>query len=208
MVYLRPVTGVVQWKAGFQRPLRRLEISTKRNGGKVLRNTTVFTLGASILLAGCSYVGGLVSGPEEVLPANTIADASRPLAVRANYLAGSTEYAFLSTEQLLAITQSPRSVARAVAERSSEGVIIRGVALARSQGYTKPVLVRDPEAWDKDPANPVYLVRLTPPAEPLPVGNTVSREVLFAGFLTAVETQGMRSITLVAENGNVRLRLR
>jgi len=157
-------------------------------------------------VSGCGWFGSVPE--EQFLPSYAISDGSDPLSVRASYLAGSADYRFLSTAQLLSVTQAPVSVRTAVLERRYDGVIMRGVAQANTQGFTRPVLVRDPEAFEKDPANPVYLVRLTPPAGPSPVGYSVNREVIFAGFLSREEASRARSVTLVAAENRIRLRLR
>ncbi len=93
-------------------------------------------------------------------------------------------------------------------ERRYDGLILRGLVEASTQGFTRPVLVRDPEAFEADPANPVYLIRLTPPAGPSPVGNAINREVLFAGFIPQEMAARTKSITLVAAQNRIRLRLR
>lgn len=173
-----------------------------------MRISLIIGLIAGTALGGCSYVGGIFGGSDRVAPANTIADASSPLEARASFLAGSTELAFLSTAQILALSEAPTSISGVVSERSFEGFIIRGKAIAPSQGFTKPILLRDPESYEKDPANPVYLVRLTRPAAPQPVGNTISRQVIFAGFISKDDAASIRSVTLRAGQNQVRLRLR
>jgi len=172
-------------------------------------NSKLFGLILCTAFAGCSSVGSLFGGSDRVDPANTIAsDGSSPLAERATYLAGSTSQAFFSTQQLLDTTEAATSLSGVVAERSNDGFILRGTALASSQGYTKPVLVRDPEAYEKDPSNPVYLVRLTPPSIPQPVGNAVNRQVVFAGFISAEDAASIRNVTLKSAQNQSRLRLR
>lgn len=164
------------------------------------------TVAIGAVLSGCGWLG--FGGEDPVLPPNTIADASDPLAVRASYLAGNADYTFLSTAQLLSITQAPVGISKAVVERRYDGLIVRGLAQASTQGFTRPVLVRDPEAFEKDPANPVYLIRLTPPAGPSPVGNAINREVLFAGFVPQEMASRTKTITLVAAQNRITLRLR
>lgn len=171
-------------------------------------NAKLFGLILCSALAGCSYVGGLFGGADTIAPANTIADGSNPRAERASFLAGSTAQAYFSTQQLLNVTQAATSLSDVVSERTTDGFIIRGTALAPSQGYTRPVLLRDPEAYEKDPANPIYLVRLTPPGVPQPVGNSISRQVVFAGFIRAEDAATMRGVTLQSSQNQTRLRLR
>lgn len=171
-----------------------------------MRRTLLGPCVLALSLGGCGFFG---SGQDEVrVPSNTIADANNPLAVRANYLAGNADYTFLSTAQLLSFTEPPISISDAVIERRYDGFIIWGTVLASTQGFTKPVLVRDPEAFEKDPNNLVYLVRLTPPAGQSPVGNAVNREVLFAGFLPNKDAAHAHSITLVTAQNKVTRRVR
>ena len=171
----------------------------------MIRNKLIFAaLGA--LLSGCGALD--IFGSDEVLPANTIADSSNPLSARASYLAGSHDYTYLSTEQLLSVTVEASALKSAVAERSFEGVIVRGVSIAPTQGHHNPVLVREPVESDESTANPVYLVRLIPPEFPLPVGSALSREVIFAAFITREEAEEINSVTLVSGQNRIRLRIR
>lgn len=164
---------------------------------------------AASLLSACGLFSSFGSAPDETkIAASEIIDSNDPLASRAYYLAGTSKFAYLSTGQVLSVTAPSQALFDVAAERRYDGFILRGKTLGTTTGHHSPILVRDPEAYAKDPANPVFLVRLTPPEFPSPKGTATNREVLFGGYLGASDVAGMNSVTLASASNRVVLRLR
>lgn len=100
-----------------------------------------------------------------------------------------------------AVESDPRPLVAQVLSMAVEpmagGVIVRATGLPPTQGWWEAALIPGPE----EEGRLVFNFVVVPPTRPMPSSTQASREITAGAYVSDLELQGIREITVIGANG-------